>query len=598
MTTPLTQTQFDVLYALLREDAPLTQRDLKARTGISLGRVNTAVRECEALGYIDARALTDAGRRALDPYKVDNAVIMAAGLSSRFAPISYERPKGTLRVRGEVLIERQIRQLHEVGITDITVVVGYKKEYFFSLIDAFGVNIVVNRDYASRNNNGSLWLVRDRLANTYVCSSDDYFTVNPFESHVYRAYYSAVHVDGPTDEWCLSTGPGGRITGATIGGADAWTMLGHVYFDREFSRRFAAILERVYHRPETAPKLWESIYLDHVKDLDMVIRRYPDGVINEFDSVDELRDFDPNFIENIDSEAFDNIAGALGCDKTDIHDFAPLKQGITNLSCRFRLGDDQYVYRHPGAGTDKIVDRDAEFAALELARDIGVDRTYIAGDPVKGWKISRFVPDARNLDVTDEAELARAMRMSRSLHESDHRLARRFDFVAEGLRYEDLLAREGAICVPGYFELRDKVLRLKAFTEADGYGLVPSHNDFFPPNFLVAPDGSIDLIDWEYAGMSDEASDFGTMVVCTADMDDDLADTALVHYFGRTPTPLEHRHFWAHVVFAGWCWYVWALLKEAEGDDVGEWLLTYYRHAADYIDPLLARYEAAAGQEA
>ena len=135
---------------------------------------------------------------------------MVAGLSSRFAPISYERPKGTLKVLGEVLIERQIRQLHEAGITDITVVVGYKKEYFFYLIDKYDVKIVVNRDYAIRNNNGSLWLVKDILANTYVCSSDDYFTKNPFESHVYKAYYSANYVEGPTDEWCITTGANGR----------------------------------------------------------------------------------------------------------------------------------------------------------------------------------------------------------------------------------------------------------------------------------------------------------------------------------------------------------------------------------------------------
>ena len=48
-------------------------------------------------------------------------------------------------------------------------------------------------------------------------------------------------------------------------------------------------------------------------------------------------------------------------------------------------------------------------------------------------------------------------------------------------------------------------------------------------------------------------------------------------------------------VFAGWCWYVWALVKEAEGDDVGEWLYTYYSHATRTLDVLLASYEAAAG---
>ncbi|WP_455134843.1 NTP transferase domain-containing protein [Schaalia cardiffensis] len=597
MSASLTQTQFDVLRALMNADAPLTQRELKDITGSSLGRVNTAVRECEALGYIADRTITQAGLDALAPYKVDNAVILAAGMSSRFAPISYERPKGTLRVRGEILIERQIRQLQEVGITDITVVVGYKKEYFFNLVEKFGVTIVVNPEYMTRNNNGSLWLVLDRLANTYICSSDDYFTTNPFESHVYKAYYSAEYVEGPTNEWCITTGGGGRITGAKVGGADAWTMLGHVYFDRTFSSRFREILRAVYHLPETSGKLWESIYLDHVKELDMVIRKYPAGVIYEFDSVDELRSFDPKFMENVDSEVFDTISKVLNCPKDDITDFYPLKQGITNLSCHFRVGEEEYVYRHPGVGTSKIVDRLAETEALELAREIGVDKTFLASDPKEGWKISRFIPQCRNLDVTKDEELETAMRMNRELHESGRVLARSFDFVEEGLRYESLLKEFGPIEVPGYEDLRNKVLRLKAFADADGFELGPSHNDFFPLNFLVSAEGRIDLIDWEYAGMSDIAADFGTMVVCTDEMDEERADTALKFYFGRTPTELEKRHFWSYVVFAGWCWYVWALLKEAEGDNIGEVLYVYYRHAADYVSNLLAQYEGAAKKE-
>ncbi|QQM68431.1 phosphotransferase [Actinomyces weissii] len=590
LTNDLSQGQFDVLHALHRTQAALTQRQLAQSTGMSLGAVNTTVRALEATGLVRDRQLTPAGRAALEPYRVENAVIMAAGMSSRFAPISYERPKGTLKVRGEVLMERQLRQLQEAGITDITIVVGYKKEYFFQLAERYGARLVVNREYASRNNNSSLWLVRELLGNTYVCSSDDYFTVNPFESHVYKAYYSAQYASGPTEEWCLATGAGGRITGATVGGADAWTMLGHVYFDRAFSTRFRQVLERVYHLPQTAPKLWEAIYLDHVKELDMVIRKYPDGVINEFDSLDELRAFDPHFLENLDSEVFDNISTALGCSPEEITDLYPLKQGITNLSCHFAVGDQEYVYRHPGAGTEKMVDRQAEFEALHLASGLGVDSTFVTGDPAKGWKISRFVPEARNLDATNPQELEGAMRMCRQVHQSGRRLSRHFDFVAEGLRYESLLQGHGPIDVPGYGELRAKVLRLKELVDADGLPLVPSHNDFFPLNFLVDPAGRLDLIDWEYAGMSDEASDYGTMVVC-AELSEELAARALQAYLGRPATPAEERHYRAYVVFAGWCWYVWSLLKEREGDDVGEWLLVYYRHATGGLDELLARYE-------
>jgi len=56
-----------------------------------------------------------------------NAIILAAGKSDRFAPFTYEKPKGLFIVRGEVLIERQIEQLIEAGVKEIYIVIGYMK---------------------------------------------------------------------------------------------------------------------------------------------------------------------------------------------------------------------------------------------------------------------------------------------------------------------------------------------------------------------------------------------------------------------------------------------------------------------------------------
>ena len=50
-------------------------------------------------------------------------------------------------MKGEILIEKQIRQLHEAGITDIIVVVGYKSSQFHYLAEKYGVRIVMNEDY-------------------------------------------------------------------------------------------------------------------------------------------------------------------------------------------------------------------------------------------------------------------------------------------------------------------------------------------------------------------------------------------------------------------------------------------------------------------
>ena len=98
----------------------------------------------------------ETARRDVHRLRHENAVIMAAGTSSRFAPLSYERPKGLIMVRGEVLIERQIRQLKETGINDIYVVTGYKHEDFNYLEDKCGVKLLYNKDYNTRNNNASI----------------------------------------------------------------------------------------------------------------------------------------------------------------------------------------------------------------------------------------------------------------------------------------------------------------------------------------------------------------------------------------------------------------------------------------------------------
>lgn len=289
---PLTFNQFNVMNAL-SEHPGATQRELSEAASMGLARVNVTLKECVSNGYIDEKRLTAKGMAELKPYTVDNAVIMAAGLSNRFAPISYEQPKGLLKVRGEVLIERQIKQLKAAGVNDIVVVVGYKKESFFYLEEEFGVKIVVNRAFAERNNNSSLMLVREILGNTYICSSDNYFEENPFERRVWKAYYSAQYSEGPTSEWCLQTKSHGRITKVTKGGTDAWYMIGHAYFDHAFSERFRQILEAEYDLAVTRDKPWEDLYADHVKELDMAIRRYDPPIIHEFDSLDELRDFDP-----------------------------------------------------------------------------------------------------------------------------------------------------------------------------------------------------------------------------------------------------------------------------------------------------------------
>lgn len=591
----LTKSTFKVLNAL-RDEAVHTQRHIATATGLSLGTVNTAYRALVDEGLADNFYVTDAGFKALSPYKVDNAIIMAAGLSSRFAPLSYEKPKGVLTVRGEVLIERQIRQLQEAGITDITVVVGYMKEAFFYLEDKFGVTIRVNADYSVRNNNSTLMLVREKLGNTYVCSSDDYFTENVFEPYVFEAYYPGVFFAGETNEYLLDTARDGRITGVTVGGSDKYGMLGHVYFDRAFSETFVRILVDEYDLPETAGKLWEDIYRAHLDELRMVMRPYEPGVIYEFDSISDLKEFDHDFIENVDSAILDNICRVLECSRGDVEGIVPIKEGLTNLSFRFEVRGVPYVYRHPGVGTDEIINRASEAFSQGIAKKLGIDDTFIYEDPAEGWKISRFIEGCVPFDYHNEDHVKRAMELGRRLHNSGEKSEWSFDVYRDAVGIVELLGRKSYPSFPDREELGRKAGVLDAFVRADRVEPCLCHNDFYSPNFLVRGD-EMHLIDWEYSAMSDYASDLGTFICCS-DYSLDEARHAIELYFGRIPTDAEMRHCLAYVALAAYYWFVWALYKESTGDPVGEWLYLWYRTAKKYSALALDLYGTAPEQVA
>lgn len=587
----LSLNEFNVLVALMDESAH-TQRDIAEKAGLSLGLVNKTYRALSAKDLVVGFYVTEEGYRALLPYKVDNAVIMAAGLSSRFAPFSYEKPKGVLEVRGEILIERQIRQLKEAGINDITVVVGYMKEAFFYLEDMLGVKIRVNEEYAVRNNNSTLMLVRDQLANTYICSSDDYFTQNVFEPYVYEAYYAGTYFEGETDEYCMKTGVGGRIIDVSIGGSGAYGMLGHVYFDKGFSQHFVEILEAEYDRPETAQKLWEDIYVDHLRELSMVLRPYEPGIVYEFDSLSDLKEFDHDFLTNVDSEILDNICRTLGCGRDQVEDIVPIKEGLTNLSFRFSIGSSSYVYRHPGPGTDEIINRRSEAYSQSIAKKLGIDKTFIHQDPEKGWKISRYIDGCMPFDYHDADQVNRAMMLVKKLHESGESSEWTFDVYDEAQGLIRLLGERLYPSFPDFAMLNDRAVRLNELVKSDGVSRCLCHNDFYSPNFLVANE-SMYLIDWEYSAMADYAADLGTFICCS-DYDQEEADRALVAYFGRDLSEEEHRHCIAYVALAAYYWFVWALYKESKGDPVGEWLYLWYRYVKTYSDDALKMYAKAA----
>ena len=102
------------------------------------------------------------------------ALILAAGLGTRLAPITDKVPKALVPVNREPIIHKQIQNLVNNGIKDIFVVVGYKNEILQKYLNenfSF-VTIINNKDYNTTNNMYSAYLGKAYVAH------DDFLMMN------------------------------------------------------------------------------------------------------------------------------------------------------------------------------------------------------------------------------------------------------------------------------------------------------------------------------------------------------------------------------------------------------------------------------------
>lgn len=320
MSEVLSKVEFDCLNSIAESDRNVSVAWLASVLFKDRDEITRIYAELETEGYISEGALTKKAWAYLESHKVENAIILAAGKATRFVPLSFEKPKGLLEVKGERLIERQIRQLKERGIDRIGVVVGYMKEAFEYLKDQFGVELIEADDFAIKNNSASVWAARNWLGNTIVTSSDLYFSKNLFQKYAYDAYYCTVFVPGKTAERGVVTDEDDLILKTMYGDKcyDVWVTLGYAYFNERFSDAFKKIMSSIADLPETAGKFWADIQDDHYDELYMYAKRCESDQIHEFDSLEELRCFDSAYVDNSSSYIMRQICHMLAIREHDI----------------------------------------------------------------------------------------------------------------------------------------------------------------------------------------------------------------------------------------------------------------------------------------
>lgn len=563
---------YEVLKAIYVHEEK-NQRALSELVGASLGRVNKSIRILKENGYLDDQSEpTSETKELANRFRPRSAVILAAGHGLRMIPLCRDIPKAFLEVKGEILIERLIRQLQEVGIEDISIVVGYMKEKFEYLMDKYHVKCVVNKHFDTHNNLFSLHLVSNCLCNSYVVPCDIYCETNPFSPVELYSWYMMTEEADPSSR--LAVNRNNELCAAR-GQADGRKEVGIAYFcDKDCEE----IRSRLQERAETDDRnaFWENaVFCDKMPSVKA--KWVKSENICEINTYDDLIRCDAHS-GSLNSEYIDIICRSLRVERREISHMQAQKAGMTNRSFLFRCNDAEYIFRIPGEGSDKLINRRQEYAVYQQIADKHICDDILYINPENGYKITRFIENAQNCDPLNTEEVKRCMQTLRAFHEMGLKVEHSFDIFEQLEYYEALRGR--ASVYEDYEATKQKVLQMKAYIDHQEKDSCLCHIDSVCDNFIFSKD-RVYLIDWEYAGMQDPHVDIA-MFAIYALYDKAQADQLIDLYFQGDCSKATRLKIYCYIAACGLLWSNWCEYKATFGETFGEYSLCQYRYAKDF----------------
>ena len=185
--------------------------------------------------------------------------------------------------------------------------------------------------------------------------------------------------------------------------------------------------------------------------------------------------------------------------------------GITNRNFKVDVYGEVFVLRMGGAKTELLgIDRAVEYAAGRRAFEVGVGPEVVHFEPAEGWLVSRFI-DGRPIspeEMRRPSTLTRVAFAMRAFHDAPP-IPGRFNALAIVDSYRATAEAHGVAIPAEFAPARAIAERIRGARGAQPN--VPCHNDLLNGNFL--DDGSVRIVDWEYAGMGDRFFDLANFSV-------------------------------------------------------------------------------------
>ena len=497
----------------------------------------------------------------------------------------------------ECLVDRTLSILKDLQYSHIYIVCGYRSE-LFEKYNRDIVKVLVNMDYAYTSSMSSLALVRDEIKEDFLLIEGDTF----YERKVIEELSRTKNAD------CLAA------TEESGNGDEAFVELHNGFVTKiskdlhqikHFDGEMMGLMRISLNTYRDMLKMWdesnnmflnyEYVFFDATTVVDRPSIFFKNLIWGDVDTKEDFHKLKnyiyPKLRRKEDPFDHDNLIDHLRTifpeRKVDDAEITQIG-GLSNKNFKVEIGEEKYVLRVPGYGSEGMVNRISEEENSFKASKIGVNPPIKYFNSATGIKLVEFISGAETLNpgtVQRQENMKQIAEILKTLHSSKVRFNNDFNVFREIQNYEVLLKNVNGIMYEGYGEIRKKVFALEDSLNEYGVSLKPCHNDLVAENFVKSDNGTIYLIDWEYSGMNDPLWEISALFIENK-FSLENQEYFLHEYYGGEIPEYTHRKIFIYQILQDILWAIWTCIKEAAGDDFGSYGIDRYLRGVENINKL------------